>query len=65
MFTEVMGTRQADWWLECREERIRFYERLGFQIVVELEIPASVRQLVRPRTHRQEHFMNKPRDVIG
>ena len=65
MFTAVMGTRQADWWLECREERIRFYKRLGFHTVVGVEIPASVRQLVRPRTHRQEHFMNRSRDVTG
>ena len=64
MFTAVMATRQAGWWLECREERIRFYKRLGFDIVVGVEIPTSVRQLVRPRTHRQEHFMNRPRDVI-
>ena len=24
---------QAEWWLECREERIAFYERLGFGVV--------------------------------
>ena len=59
MFTEVMGTRQAEWWLECREERIRFYTRMGFDLVEEAEIPASVRQLVRPRTDRRQHFMKR------
>jgi N-acetylglutamate synthase-like GNAT family acetyltransferase len=59
MFTEVMGTRQAEWWLECSEERIRFYTRMGFELVEGAEIPASVRQLVRPRTDRRQHFMKR------
>ena len=65
MFTEVMGTRQAEWWLECREERIRFYTRMGFELVEGTEIPASVRQLVRPRTDRREHFMKRSVNSIA
>jgi N-acetylglutamate synthase-like GNAT family acetyltransferase len=64
MFAEVMATRRAEWWLECREERIRFYTRMGFHLVEGAEIPASVLQLVRPRTDRQQHFMNSPVDLI-
>ena len=64
MLKEVMATRRAEWWLECREERIRFYTRMGFHIVEGAEIPASVLQLVRPRTDRQQHFMNRPLDLI-
>jgi N-acetylglutamate synthase-like GNAT family acetyltransferase len=59
MITEVMGTRQAEWWLECREERIRFYTRMGFDLVEGPEISASVRQLVRPGTDRRQHFMKR------
>jgi N-acetylglutamate synthase-like GNAT family acetyltransferase len=65
MFTEVMATRDAEWWLECREELIRFYARLGFNVVEQGDIPASVRQLVRPRTDRQQHFMNRPRAALA
>ena len=39
MFTEVMATRDADWWLECREERICFYARLGFNVVEQGDRP--------------------------
>ncbi|MDX6407662.1 MAG: Acetyltransferase domain [Gaiellaceae bacterium] len=61
MFREVMATRDAEWWLECRQERIRFYSRLGFVVVEQRNIPAAVRQLVRARTDREQFFMQKPR----
>jgi GNAT superfamily N-acetyltransferase len=61
MFTEVMGTRDAEWWLECRKERIPFYARLGFDLVEPGDVPASVRQLVRSRTDREQFFMHRPR----
>jgi N-acetylglutamate synthase-like GNAT family acetyltransferase len=62
MFTAVMGTREGDWWLECRKERIHFYSRLGFWLVDQSSVPVSVRHLVRPRTDREQFFMHRPRD---
>lgn len=59
MFSDVMKTRDADWWLECRDERVAFYSRLGFEVSDQDGIPASVRALVRPRTDRRENFMHK------
>ena len=58
--TEVMATRDAEWWLECRKERIPFYSRLGFDLVEPGDVPASVRQLVRSRTDREQFFMHRP-----
>ena len=59
MLDEVLGTRHADWWLECRDERIQFYSRHGFRVVEEDMMPTSVRQLVRPRTDRRQNFMHR------
>ena len=59
MFTHVMGTRAAAWWLECRSERVAFYSRLGFRVVKEQDIPPSIRELVRRRTDRQQNFMTR------
>lgn len=33
MLTRIVATRVAEWWLECRTERIGFYERHGFALV--------------------------------
>jgi N-acetylglutamate synthase-like GNAT family acetyltransferase len=63
MLSEVMATRDAEWWLECRSERIAFYSRMGFNLVEQGEIPASVRQLVRARTDREQFFMQRPREA--
>lgn len=62
MFTEVMGTRDAEWW-QCRKERIRFYSRLGFNLVEQGEVPGAVRQPVRARTDREQFFMHRPREA--
>lgn len=62
MFTEVMGTRDAEWW-RCRKERIRFYSRLGFNLVEQPEVPGAVRELVRARTDREQFFMHRPREA--
>jgi len=51
----VLATRTAEWWLECREERIAFYERLGF--VVADEVPALVAGRVGPNAVRRRHFL--------
>jgi N-acetylglutamate synthase-like GNAT family acetyltransferase len=59
MFNEVMATRAAEWWLECRSERVNFYDRLGFHLVGNQDIRPQVRGLVRRRTDRQENFMMK------
>ena len=59
MLEEVLGTRHADWWLECRDERIPFYSRHGFQVVEERAMPAAVRELVRPRTDRRQNFVHR------
>jgi GNAT superfamily N-acetyltransferase len=59
MLEETLETRAADWWLECRDERIAFYTRHAFQLVEEQSMPASVRELVRPRTDRRQNFMHR------
>jgi N-acetylglutamate synthase-like GNAT family acetyltransferase len=59
MLDEILETRHANWWLECRHERIRFYSRHGFQLVEEQAMPASVRELARPRTDRRQNFMHR------
>ena len=59
MFREVMATRIAEWWLECRTERIAFYHRLGFRVVEEQAIPSYIRGLVRRRTDRKQNFMSR------
>jgi N-acetylglutamate synthase-like GNAT family acetyltransferase len=59
MFTHVMGTRAAAWWLESRSERVAFYNRLGFRVIDEEDIPPSIRELVRRRIDRQQNFMTR------
>jgi GNAT superfamily N-acetyltransferase len=51
----VLATRAAEWWLECREERIAFYERLGFERSA--DVPASVTARVGANAVRQQHFL--------
>jgi len=59
MFTHVLNTRAATWWLECRTERVAFYGRLGFRAVDEHDIPQRIRALVRRRTDRRQNFMTR------
>jgi N-acetylglutamate synthase-like GNAT family acetyltransferase len=59
MFNEVMATRVAEWWLECRSERIAFYRRLGFRVAHPQDVPPTIRELVRRRTDRKQNFMAK------
>lgn len=53
----VMATRQAEWWLECRQERIAFYVRLGFQVAPSTSVPALVTARVGPNPARPQHFL--------
>jgi GNAT superfamily N-acetyltransferase len=51
----ILATRAAEWWLECREERIAFYERLGFELAT--DVPARVAARVGANATRQQHFL--------
>jgi GNAT superfamily N-acetyltransferase len=51
----ILPTRAAEWWLECRAERMGFYERLGFQLAE--EPPAAVSARVGPNAVRAQHFL--------
>jgi ribosomal protein S18 acetylase RimI-like enzyme len=53
----VMATRAAHWWLECRLERVAFYQRLGFVLVNESEVPAIVKARVGGNRARQQRFL--------
>ena len=51
----VLATREAEWWLECREERIAFYERLGFVVID--DVPRLVAERVGSNAVRRQHFL--------
>ena len=57
MVQKVLATRRAEWWLECREQRIAFYERLGFTTAPGVEVDQRVRTRVGPNSTRQQHFL--------
>ena len=57
MLARVVATRVAQRWLECRTERIDFYARHGFALVVPEDLPTAIRSLVRPRSDRRQNFM--------
>jgi N-acetylglutamate synthase-like GNAT family acetyltransferase len=57
MLTRVVATRVAEWWLECRTERIDFYARHGFALVAAEDLPTAIRSLVRTRSDRPQNFM--------
>jgi N-acetylglutamate synthase-like GNAT family acetyltransferase len=57
MLARVVATRVAQWWLECRTERINFYARHGFALVAPEDLPTAIRSLVRPRSDRRQNFM--------
>ena len=53
----MLATRPADWWLECRLERVPFYQRLDFRLVDEAEVPAIVKARVGGNPSRPQHFL--------
>ncbi len=56
---EVLASRDAEWWTECRSERIAFYERLGFELIDAGELPGDVRpHLDHPSTTQPERPLN-------
>lgn len=62
MIRAVLAGRQADWWLECRAERMPFYARLGFEEVERSGLPPGVRTYVEEPgvvpEDRPQHFMH-------
>jgi GNAT superfamily N-acetyltransferase len=57
MMRAVLATRTAEWWLECRAERIAFYARLGFQVAPAMDVPALVSARVGPNAARPQNFL--------
>ena len=55
----VLATRTAEWWLECREQRMAFYGRLGFAVVATAEVNEVVRERVGPNSAREQNFMRR------
>ena len=58
----IIPTRDADWWLECREELVPFYLPHGFAIADDHEVPDWARAQVgtRPRTITFMHRLRGP-----
>jgi N-acetylglutamate synthase-like GNAT family acetyltransferase len=54
----VLATRASHWWLECRLERVAFYQRLGFELVGESEVPALVKARVGSNHSRKQQFLH-------
>ena len=59
MLRTILATRTADWWLECREERIAFYERLNFSVVPPSTVPTAVASRVGPNPTRPQFFLKR------
>ena len=57
MVCALLATRTAEWWLECREERVAFYERLGFTIEPSSAVPSPVLARVGTNGARRQHFL--------
>ena len=57
MLRTILATRSAEWWLECREERIAFYERLNFSVVLPSTVPTSVASRVGTNPVRAQFFL--------
>lgn len=60
MLQTVLATHTAHWWLECRDERIAFYERLGFAVVPTDCVPAVVVVRVGANEARRQFFLERP-----
>jgi GNAT superfamily N-acetyltransferase len=58
MLRVVLATRSATWWLECREERISFYERLGFSVEPITSVPPEVTARMDANPMRPQHFLS-------
>jgi N-acetylglutamate synthase-like GNAT family acetyltransferase len=54
----VLTRRAAHWWLECRSERVAFYQRLGFAVVNEAEVPSVVKARVGSNHVRPQFFLH-------
>jgi GNAT superfamily N-acetyltransferase len=57
MLRAVLATRSAEWWLECREERVAFYERLGFAVEPQPAVPLPVLARVGANSTRRQYFL--------
>lgn len=59
----VLRERRATWWLECRAERLGFYERSGFAEVARDSLPVGVLTHIEPQSavDRPQHFMSLER----
>ena len=57
LIRSVLATREAWWWLECRAERIAFYERCGFAVQREEAVPAIVTARVGVNPARRQFFL--------
>ena len=54
----VLASRATHWWLECRRERVAFYQRLGFAVVDEAEVPLVVKAGVGGNHGRRQCFLH-------
>jgi N-acetylglutamate synthase-like GNAT family acetyltransferase len=54
----VLATRATHWWLECRLERVAFYERLGFVVEDQADVPSIVKVRVGSNHARQQQFLH-------
>ena len=59
----VLATRAGEWWLECREQRVAFYERLGFAVVRADAVPAIVAARVGANPDRRQCFLRRSTDA--
>ena len=57
--TRPLARRAAHWWLECRRERVAFYERLGFSFVDEIEVPPLIKRRIGSNPSRRQHFLHR------
>jgi len=61
MLQRLLQGRDAIWWIECRDERVSFFERNGFVAANEQAFPQGVRDFVaRPGaipSGRRHNFM--------
>jgi GNAT superfamily N-acetyltransferase len=65
MLRRVLATREADWWLECREERIGFYLRLAFHVERDADVPGLVKARVGPNATRRQFFLQRSTRTLG
>ena len=61
LLRQILRTRRAGWWLECRRELIPFYTPHAFVIAPMDQVPDWVRQRVGTRA-RPVTYMQRPSD---